>query len=169
MPVKILIKDNYNDLRLCEQLLNNNLIDIFDVTKNIYSDSRFLLNEKTQKISKNCIKCSFCDQISKKNGKIECTINPELINKILLFSSDNKTKKVAIIGAGLSGIICAITLARRGFCVDIYERNNKINSSSRRCEIFGYDKLLNDYNNYLENEVHSFHENITLLYFVLLY
>lgn len=163
LPVKILIKDNYNDLRLCEKLLNNNLIDIFDVTKNIYSDSRFLLNEKTQKISKNCIKCSFCDQISKKNGKIECAINPELINKILLFSSDNKTKKVAIIGAGLSGIICAITLARRGFCVDIYERNNKINSSSRRCEIFGYDKLLNNYNNYLENEVHSFHENITLL------
>ena len=163
LPVKILIKDNYNSLSVCEQLLNNNLIDMFDVTKNIYSDSKFLLNEKTQKVSKNCIKCSFCDQISKNYGKIECSVNPEIINKNLIFSTENKTKKVAIIGAGLSGIICAITLAKRGFCVDIYERNNKINSISRKCEIFGYDGLLNDYNNYLENEVYSLRENITLL------
>jgi predicted flavoprotein YhiN len=35
-------------------------------------------------------------------------------------------KKVLIIGAGMSGLVCAIDLAKKGHKVTVFERNNRI-------------------------------------------
>ena len=65
----------------------------------------------------------------------------------------NKNQSIAIIGAGVSGICCALTLAGRGFCVDLYEKNNEINKTNQLCEVFGFDDYLKKYNEYLKIEL----------------
>ena len=59
-------------------------------------------------------------------------------------------KKVAIIGAGASGLICAIECARNSCRVDLYEQNDKVGkkilvSGNGRCNITNTDFSKDDY------------------------
>lgn len=60
--------------------------------------------------------------------------------KKIVFIILTKNKKVAIVGAGASGLLCAIFCARASLHVDIYEQNNKaakkiLVSGNGRCNI----------------------------------
>jgi len=62
----------------------------------------------------------------------------------------NKIKKVAIIGAGASGLFCAIECAKNGLRVDLYEQNNKVGkkilvSGNGRCNISNKALRVTDY------------------------
>ncbi len=59
-------------------------------------------------------------------------------------------KKVAIVGAGASGLLCAIVCAKAGLRVDIYEQNTKpakkiLVSGNGRCNISNTHLTVNDY------------------------
>jgi len=59
----------------------------------------------------------------------------------------NKTKNIAIIGAGASGLIAAIVAAREGAAVTVYEKNSKIGrkllaTGNGRCNITNRDLTL---------------------------
>jgi len=60
------------------------------------------------------------------------------------------SKKIAIIGAGASGLFCAILCAKAGLQVDIYEQNSKCGkkilvSGNGRCNISNKNLSVNDY------------------------
>jgi predicted Rossmann fold flavoprotein len=60
------------------------------------------------------------------------------------------SKRVAIVGAGASGLVCAIFCARKGLKVDIYEQNNKpakkiLVSGNGRCNISNKNLRVQDY------------------------
>lgn len=62
----------------------------------------------------------------------------------------NKTKIVAIIGGGASGLMCAIFCARKGVKVDLYEQNAKcakkiLVSGNGRCNITNKNLSVGDY------------------------
>ncbi len=59
-------------------------------------------------------------------------------------------KKVAIIGAGASGLMCAIECAKNSCCVDLYEQNEKVGkkilvSGNGRCNITNTNISTSDY------------------------
>jgi len=61
-----------------------------------------------------------------------------------------KEKKVAIIGGGASGLLCAIFCAKKSLQVDIFEQNSKcakkiLVSGNGRCNITNKNITLNDY------------------------
>ncbi|MEA3228813.1 MAG: NAD(P)/FAD-dependent oxidoreductase [Campylobacterota bacterium] len=61
-----------------------------------------------------------------------------------------KNNKIAIVGAGASGLICAIFCAKAGLRVDIYEQNSKpakkiLVSGNGRCNISNIDATSNNY------------------------
>ena len=61
-----------------------------------------------------------------------------------------KIKKIAIIGAGASGILCAIFCAKQGLHVELYEQNNKaakkiLVSGNGRCNISNTSLHVEDY------------------------
>ena len=55
-------------------------------------------------------------------------------------------KTIAIIGSGYSGISCALTLAKRGYSVDLYEQSSQINKNGKLLNVFGYDNYFTFYN-----------------------
>lgn len=61
-----------------------------------------------------------------------------------------KEKKVAIIGGGASGLLCAIFCAKKSLKVDVFEQNSKcakkiLVSGNGRCNITNKNLTLNDY------------------------
>ncbi len=62
----------------------------------------------------------------------------------------SKEKKVAIIGGGASGLLCAIFCAKKSIHVDVYEQNSKcakkiLASGNGRCNITNTNLTCNDY------------------------
>ena len=62
----------------------------------------------------------------------------------------SKEKKVAIIGGGASGLLCAIFCAKKSILVDVYEQNSKcakkiLASGNGRCNITNKNLSSNDY------------------------
>lgn len=151
-------KDNYNDV--CEMInyIKNNVNSAIDVTRNILSDNEYIEKIKTQKVFKKCIKCGYCDKISQNFNKNECLINPVLkypINKINILHNKN----IAIIGSGISGMIVALTLAYRGYNVDLYEKGSQINSLGKICSVWKFDRYYHDYIMFLEEKLKYFAKN----------
>lgn len=156
--VSILYKDNFYDFEKPNYLVKNNIVNLIDITKNIYSDINFLKNIKNAKKVKNCLKCSYCNKISKENQIIDCLINPELMTFEALKVESN-LNRVAVIGSGISSLICSITLAKRGFIVDLFEQSNELNPIGKLTTIFEFDKSLTEYFKYIDNEIYSLAKN----------
>lgn len=150
--ILIFYHDNFSDFEKTENLIKRKIVNFIDVTKNIYSDLNFINSTKNAKHIQNCLKCSHCNMIFDKKQNIECLINPNLVDFEDIKINKQK-EKVSIIGSGISGLICTLTLAQRGFCVDIYEQLKEINHYGKLSTIFGFDKLLSDYFYQIENKV----------------
>lgn len=153
--VLILYHDNFNNLSKANTLLKNDIINFLDITKNIYSDVNFIKNLISKKQSLNCIKCSYCNKKAQFNLKNDCLINPIFSNSNELIINGNN-KIVAVIGSGISGLICALTLAKRGFIVYLFEQKSKLNHTGKLTTVFGFDDLLLNYYDSIENEVNYF-------------
>jgi len=76
-----------------------------------------------------------------------------------------KNKKIAIIGAGASGLLCAIISAKEGVLVDVYEQNTKVAkkilvSGNGRCNIsnanLSTDKYFSDNPEFVKYALESF-------------
>lgn len=156
--VLILYKDNFYDFEKPSYLIKNKVVNLIDITRNIYSDINFLKNIKNAKKVKNCLKCSYCNKISKENQIIDCLINPELMSFEVLNLEPNKIK-VAVIGSGISSLICSIILAKRGFIVDLFEQSNELNPIGKLTTIFEFDKTLTDYFKFINDEINFFVKN----------
>ena len=61
-------------------------------------------------------------------GHIQCSVNPRTSFEDVYKAAvkPENTKKIAVIGAGPAGIMCACTAAERGHSVTLYEKNSKI-------------------------------------------
>ncbi len=148
----IFAKENFNTLKEIESSIKNNSINSFDATRNILSDINFIKNIKTQKSTKNCIKCCHCDKIAENFNKIECLINPELNFKLNKFNILHN-KNIAVVGSGISGMITCLTLAKRGYNVDLYEKEKEINPIGKVCSLWKFDSYYYKYITLLENQI----------------
>ena len=153
--VIIISQDNFVNINKISREIENKSCDFIDVTKNIYANSNYVKNLKSHIISNLCIKCSVCNNLSTKMKRVECTINPNLLSEDFVNADKYINKKVAVVGAGVSGINCANILADRGFSVELYEEKDILNYSGRLQEIFESDYLLKRYNDEIETRLKS--------------
>ncbi len=149
--ITIIYSDNINNLDKSGLYLSNQIFDFVDVTKQLFSNNDYLLNIKNNESNYKCLKCSYCNDYANKYGTLACVINPDIFGLNLLKSNILKNNNVAIIGAGLSGIVCANYLVKRGFIVDVFEKNLQINQTKRTEEIFDFCKLSKKFNDYIED------------------
>lgn len=81
-----------------------------------------------------CIGCMNCFKQAGLGRAIECAVNPVLGRETyrgddkLIKNGDGRT--VAVIGAGPSGLQAAITLAKRGFKVVVFEKSDRIGGNT---------------------------------------
>lgn len=151
--VIIICDENINSTSKCDYYFVNNLFNIINVSKQILADNNYLKNLQNNEESMPCIKCSYCDKYAKDFKTNSCVVNPDVFGLDLTKNNILNNNRVAVIGAGVSGIMCACFLADRDFVVDLYEKNDKVNRSGRLLEVFGMCKLTKKFNDYLENKL----------------
>lgn len=147
----IICSDNYGNFDL--KLENDN--KMFEITKEIYSDEKFIDKFYKNEAIKPCLRCGYCRWCSENNQRAECAINPQLFQPINREISSG-INKIAVVGSGISGIVAATVLAERGYSVTLFEQNGEINKIGRLCEVFGFDKRLVGFNEYLKNKLFVF-------------
>lgn len=162
--IVIFYHDNFNSISSANNLVKNKVINFIDITKNLYSDVNFINNLINKKPSLNCIKCSYCIKKAQFNSKNQCLINPSFSQyKNLQLNGNGKC--VAVVGSGISGLICSLTLAKRGYIVHLYEQNNELNLIGKLTTVYGFDRLLLNFYNSIEDKVmHKVSKNKIIIF-----
>lgn len=114
-----------------EKQLKDGVQDLISLGRPLIADPHWaekVQNGNEKEISR-CICCLYCIQSMMENaytgGHAECSVNPFIGKEALKLPADGNGRKVAVIGAGPSGLMCARLLAERGFAVTVYEKNKK--------------------------------------------
>lgn len=157
--VPVIASNRINDPKLAERLINDGWADMVVMGRALIADPMF--PEKASKGDLNeinaCIACNqgCFDNIF--NGlPATCLVNPIVGREHeIKITKTEKPKTVAVIGGGPAGLECAITLARRGHKVDLYEQEEFIggqfNIASMVPDKEGFYNLLLYYAHELEN------------------
>ena len=74
-----------------------------------------------------CISCNWCLETLFRQLEVRCAVNPSYSREgEYELKAAPKKKKVMVIGAGVAGMEAAITLAKRGHTVDLYEKDEEV-------------------------------------------
>lgn len=114
-----------------EQQLCDGIQDFVSLGRTHIADPHWAEKVKNgdEKHIKRCICCLYCMESMQTNAyhgsHANCSVNPALGNEKYELKKDGNGRKVVIVGAGVAGLTAAETLARRGFCVKIFEKNSE--------------------------------------------
>lgn len=106
-----------------------------------------------------CLRCNKCHIQNLTGPWISvCSVNPELgLKKRLdyMIAPPKSAKKVAIIGGGPAGMEAAITAAKRGHKVILYEKANVLGGQLLHADFVSFKWPLRDFKDYLIRQVYK--------------
>lgn len=112
-----------------EELLRQGKLDFIGMTRRLLADA-----ELPNKVAEGrlediipCIACLHCIDVRNKNNPVECAVNPALgrEREYALKTAEEK-KKVMVVGGGPAGMEAALSAARRGHEVGLYEKDGRL-------------------------------------------
>jgi 2-enoate reductase len=97
--------------------------DMVALGRTLFADPRWPNKAREGKRVVPCIRCNVCYQQIFYDEPMWCAVNPYLLHEAEQdLPIPAKKKKVMIVGAGPAGIRCALTAAKRGHDVTLYEK-----------------------------------------------
>jgi len=97
--------------------------DMVSLGRTIIADAKWAKNSVEEKNITPCIRCMVCYQQLLTGEALCCSMNPYMLHESEQeLPLPAKIKNVMIVGAGPAGIRCAVTAAKRGHKVTLYER-----------------------------------------------
>lgn len=158
LPVSISSK--INDPGLADNMIAEGKCDYVYLARPLIADPHF--PRKAQEGREDEITpCIYCNQgcvarsfnRASTNG-IRCSVNPAAGDEVRwgswTFEKAAKRKKVAVIGTGPSGLMCAWTAARRGHEVSVFGREDEIGGQARLIKKIPGHNMPQTYLDYLE-------------------
>lgn len=115
-----------------EALLESGVQDMIGLGRPLIADPYWCQKAQNaqEKLIKHCICCLYCFE-SMEDGAFRgtcghCSVNPFVGREPASLQKNGSGRKVAVVGAGVAGLTAAELLARRGFAVTVYEKNDHI-------------------------------------------
>lgn len=130
VDIPLITTNRINTPEIAEQILADDHADMVSMARPMLADPFFVkkaMEARADEIN-TCIACNqACLDHVFKRKTASCLVNPRACHETeLVFSPAQKTKKVAVVGAGPAGLGCSEALARRGHEVHLYEAQGQI-------------------------------------------
>lgn len=135
VSIPVSATNRINTPELAEEIISSGKADAVSLARPFLADPNFVLKAKQNQsnLINTCVGCNQAclDQIF--SGEIaSCLVNPFAARELTmqLLPSTHK-KKIAVVGAGVSGLTAALVLAQRGNEVEIFEQQDSIGGQLR--------------------------------------
>ena len=140
----------FQDLDDIERFIAGGQCDCVSMARAFICDPEYgqkLLEERGEDVVP-CLRCNGCH-----GGR--CSVNPrhgyEHLN--MFPNPPQKIKKVAVIGGGPAGMVAAVTAAKRGHEVTLFEKSEKLGGQLLHADVCDFKWPLRNYKNYLVREL----------------
>ncbi len=156
VPVVGVGKLGYPDL--AEKALRDEKCDMVMLARPLLADSEWVNKAYKGEVDsiRPCIGChEACIKEFVEGGHPQCAVNPltAFESELGKLSKAEKSKRVAVVGAGPAGIIAAKTLIARGHSVDLYEKSAKVGGTLIPASVPKIKYELANYVAYLNGQV----------------
>ena len=168
LNVPVAFGPRFGDPFLAEQALRDGIIDFWEVCRPLLADPELVhkIKEGRTREIRPCVGGLLCLSRMFRNLPYICAVNPRLGHEYepeYQITPAVARKKVMVIGAGPGGLECAITAARRGHEVSLYDRRERAGgqllSASR--EVGGGEVFLKLVDHY-KIQIEKFHVTLKL-------
>jgi 2,4-dienoyl-CoA reductase-like NADH-dependent reductase (Old Yellow Enzyme family)/thioredoxin reductase len=110
-----------------EDLLRRGKCDLVALGRAVLADPYWPRKVKEGRAVVPCIRCNVCYHQLWAGGALQCSVNPYLFHENEQdLPLPARKKEVVVVGAGPAGLSCALTAARRGHAVTLYEKKPAI-------------------------------------------
>jgi thioredoxin reductase len=150
------ISSGLHDPDFCENLIRSEKADLIIMARTWICEPDYMqkLQEGRGEDVVPCVRCNKCHVPNGSDSfRSFCTVNPRLgmeekIDRMIL--PVTAKKKVAVVGGGPGGMYAAMTAAKRGHDVTLYEKEAKLGGQLSHTEFASFKWPLADFKNYLE-------------------
>jgi 2,4-dienoyl-CoA reductase-like NADH-dependent reductase (Old Yellow Enzyme family)/thioredoxin reductase len=165
LTVPILAVNHIKRPETAENILREGISDFVGLGRALLADPYFINKVKAgkEKNIRTCISCCHC--IDSMITGSDCSVNPYVGREVIYnensITRNGANREVVVIGGGPGGIQAALTAARRGFHVTLFESNSKLGGALElAAKATGKDKVEWLISSYLADIKDS--ENITI-------
>ncbi|MGB7242712.1 MAG: NADPH-dependent 2,4-dienoyl-CoA reductase [Sulfitobacter sp.] len=128
--IPVITSNRINTPQVAEDVLAEGCADMVSMARPMLADSDFVIKAMDGKADQiaPCIACNQACLDHTFSGKLSsCLVNPRACHETeLLIKLAEKTKKIAVVGAGPAGLSAALTAAERGHSVTLFDRADQI-------------------------------------------
>jgi 2,4-dienoyl-CoA reductase (NADPH2) len=130
VSIPLVTSNRINTPEVIEQILANGDADMISMARPFLADPAFLKKARQGRADEinTCIGCNQACLDHIFQGQVaSCLVNPRACRETeLVIAPATHRKRIAVVGAGPAGLACAVTAAKRGHQVSLYDRADRI-------------------------------------------
>ena len=130
VSIPLIASNRINTPEVAEEILERGQVDAVSMSRPLLADPHFM-RKAAQGKSKEINTCIGCNQACLDHAfvgmKVSCLVNPQAGRETTLTLAPTRAAKhIAVVGAGPAGLAAAVSAAKRGHRVDLYEARDHI-------------------------------------------
>jgi 2,4-dienoyl-CoA reductase (NADPH2) len=130
VTIPVITSNRINTPEVAESILARGEADMVSMARPFLADADFVAKARTGR-AKDIAPCIACNQACLDHtfgGKLtSCLVNPRACHETeLVYTPTDTPRRIAVVGAGAGGMMCAMVAAGRGHAVTLYEKSGVV-------------------------------------------